>query len=152
MPHGLLEILKYFLLALLWLFFIYAARTVLVDVKRSRPEHDVVEDKRAEERQRRPRHAFRLRVLEPADQRGGVFDVAGDVTLGRSAACSISLDYDAFASSVHARVFQHDGELWLEDLGSTNGTFLNDERLKAPVRLRRGDHVKVGGTVLEVGR
>jgi len=44
------------------------------------------------------------------------------------------------------------GELWLEDLGSTNGTWVNDERLDNPVRLRRGDRVKVGSTILEVAR
>jgi len=49
-------------------------------------------------------------------------------------------------------VFRRSGELWIEDLGSTNGTFLNDERLESPSRLRRGDRVKVGSTILEVAR
>ena len=56
------------------------------------------------------------------------------------------LDDDTFASSIHARVFRRSGELWIEDLGSTNGTWLNDERLEIPVRLRRGDRVKIGST------
>ncbi len=53
---------------------------------------------------------------------------------------------------LRARVFRRSGELWIEDLGSTNGTYLNDERLESPSRLRRGDRVKVGSTILEVAR
>ena len=57
---------------------------------------------------------------------------------------------DTFASSVHARSSSHDGELWLEDLGSTNGTFVNDERLDGPVpaparRSGKGRHDGVRG-------
>jgi pSer/pThr/pTyr-binding forkhead associated (FHA) protein len=64
----------------------------------------------------------------------------------------VPLDDDTFASSIHARVFRRSGELWIEDLGSTNGTWLNEERLGEPVRLRRGDRVKIGSTILEVAR
>ena len=65
---------------------------------------------------------------------------------------SAALEDDTFTSSVHARVYRRNGELWLEDLGSTNGTWLNDERVRIPSRLQRGDRVKVGSTILEVAR
>ena len=52
-------------------------------------------------------------------------------------------------SQVHARVFDRDGTLWIEDLGSTNGTFVNGERSNERVKLRKGDRVQVGETVLE---
>ncbi len=64
----------------------------------------------------------------------------------------MSLEDDTFTSSVHARVYRRNGELWLEDLGSTNGTWLNDARVSEPERLQRGDHVKIGSTILEVAR
>jgi pSer/pThr/pTyr-binding forkhead associated (FHA) protein len=139
------------LLAAIWLFFVYAARMVWVEVRRSRaeqaaqgpPSAPVVADKALE---------LRLRVVDPPQRRGRVFELGDEVTVGRSPGCAVPLDDDTFASSIHARVFRRSGELWLEDLGSTNGTWVNDERLNTPVRLRRGDRVKVGSTVLEVAR
>jgi hypothetical protein len=141
MPHALLQILRYFLLAAIWLFFVYAARMVWVEVRRSRAEQavpapaPVAADKAL---------ALRLRVVDPPHRRGRVFELGEEVTVGRSQGCAVPLDDDTFASSIHARVFRRSGELWLEDLGSTNGTWLNDERLDSPV--------KVGSTILEVAR
>ncbi|MDA8290926.1 MAG: FHA domain-containing protein [Actinomycetota bacterium] len=167
MSHGLLEILRYFLLALIWLFFVYAARIVLVEVRRSRTERGATEGApggppgqaagasgRARSVPAAPERggALRLRIVEPEERRGTAFELGGEITLGRSPGCAVSLEGDAFASSVHARVFRRDGETWLEDLGSTNGTFVNGERVATPVRLRRGDTLKVGHTLLEVGR
>jgi pSer/pThr/pTyr-binding forkhead associated (FHA) protein len=149
-PHALLEILKYFLLAMIWLFFVYAIRMVYVEVRRSRAE-------RPETVQAPPVAAdrsihLRLRVLDPPQRRGRTFDLGDEVTLGRAAGCAVSLEDDTFTSGVHARVFEQNGDLWLEDLGSTNGTFVNNERLERPARLQRGDRVKVGTTVFEVAR
>jgi pSer/pThr/pTyr-binding forkhead associated (FHA) protein len=95
---------------------------------------------------------LRLRVIDPPQRRGRVFELGDEVTVGRSPGCAVPLDDDTIATSIHARVFTRSGELWIEDLGSTNGTFLNDERLDVPARLRRGDRVKVGSTILEVAR
>ena len=142
MPQGLLEILRYFLLALLWLFFIYAGRMVLVDVRRGRIRSSASEGQQGPD-------VLHLRVIEPREQRGRQFDLVGDLTLGRSSACTIVLEDDTFASSVHARVFHDDDDLWLEDLGSKNGTYINDERIAEPVRVRRGDRLKVGSTIFE---
>lgn len=149
-PHSLLEILKYFLLALIWMFFIYATRMVWVEIRRSRPEKvtapvvaPVATDRRV---------PLRLKVVDPPNRRGRTFELGEEVTLGRSPGCAVYLDDDTFTSTVHARVFQRNGELWLEDLRSTNGTYLNDERLAAPTRIQRGDRIKVGSTILEVAR
>jgi hypothetical protein len=145
MSHGFLDVLRFFLIALIWLFFIYAARMVAVEMLRGNAASN-------EDSSNESQAGLRLRVIEPVDERGKVFDLGGEVTLGRSSACVVPLEHDTFASTVHARVFPRNGELWIEDLGSTNGTFLNDRRLGAPVRLKRGDRVKVGRTLLEVGR
>jgi pSer/pThr/pTyr-binding forkhead associated (FHA) protein len=146
-PHSLLEILKYFLLALLWLFFVYATRMVWVELRRSRPAaeeaENVVIDKQV---------PLRLKVVDPPQRRGRVFELGEEVTMGRSPGCAVYLEDDTFASSAHARVYRLNGELWLEDLRSTNGTFLNNEQLEQPARIQRGDRIKVGSTILEVAR
>jgi pSer/pThr/pTyr-binding forkhead associated (FHA) protein len=93
---------------------------------------------------------MRLRVLEPAEGRGRVFELGDEMTVGRASGCAVALD-DAFASQLHARLFRRNGETWIEDLGSTNGTFVNAKKLANPMPLHLGDRLQVGRTVLEVG-
>ena len=93
---------------------------------------------------------MRLRVLEPAEGRGRTFELGEEVTVGRASGCGVALN-DAFTSQLHARVFRRNGETWIEDLGSTNGTFVNAKKLGSPVLLHPGDRLQVGRTVLEVG-
>ena len=62
------------------------------------------------------------------------------------------LTFDTFVSQVHARVYDRDGTLWIEDVGSTNGTYVNGERIAQPVKLGKGDRVQLGETVLEAER
>jgi pSer/pThr/pTyr-binding forkhead associated (FHA) protein len=95
---------------------------------------------------------LRLKVVEPADTRGRIYDVGDEITVGRASGCQIALPDDTFVSQLHARVFRRDGQLYVEDLGSTNGTFLNRKKVSSPVALRRGDRLQVGKTVLEVSR
>jgi pSer/pThr/pTyr-binding forkhead associated (FHA) protein len=59
---------------------------------------------------------------------------------------------DVYSSNLHARLFRRGDQLWVEDLGSTNGTYVNSERIHRPTRLARGDLLQVGGTVFEVAR
>ena len=55
-------------------------------------------------------------------------------------------------SSFHARIYRHDSGWYVEDLGSTNGTYLNQKRVTSPAELRAGDRVKIGKTTLELRR
>jgi hypothetical protein len=97
--------------------------------------------------------AWRLDVREPPARLGQSFAVDTDeVTIGRGGGCAISIPDDTFASTLHARAFRRDDTLWLEDLGSTNGTSVNGAVIGEPVRLRKGDRIGIGGTVFEVGR
>ncbi|MBA2625448.1 MAG: FHA domain-containing protein, partial [Acidimicrobiia bacterium] len=89
--------------------------------------------------------------VEPVEERGRSFDLDGELTVGRAPGCQVALD-DSYVSQLHARVFTRDGGVWVEDLGSTNGTFLNAERVSAPLAVRRGDQLKVGSTVMELKR
>jgi pSer/pThr/pTyr-binding forkhead associated (FHA) protein len=149
-PHSLLEILKYFLLVLLWLFFVYATRMVWVEIRRSKPEKEAVPEGQPVAADKSV--PLKLRVVDPPQRRGRMFELGQEVTLGRSPGCAVYLEDDTFTSSVHARVYRRNGELWLEDLRSTNGTYLNDSRVSEPTRIQRGDRIKVGSTILEVAR
>ena len=70
--------------------------------------------------------------------------------MGRAAGCQVTID-DTYASQLHARVFQRDGQVYVEDLGSTNGTYLNRHKVTGPMQLQRGDKLQIGNTVLELG-
>ena len=72
------------------------------------------------------------------------------LTLGRGGQNTVALDGDEFASARHARVEARADGLWVEDLGSTNGTFVNGARVTTPRRLEPGDVLRVGQTDLRV--
>ena len=75
---------------------------------------------------------------------------AGTV-IGRNPECALVLD-DDFASGRHARIFHRDNAWFVEDLGSTNGTFLGSERLTTPARVESGTTLRIGKTVIELRR
>lgn len=147
----LLNVLKLCLLALLYLFFLRVLRAVWVEVKG--PALAVTAASAAtsvKEHKHGRRHVpTQLKVIAPPEMVGLRFDLAEELTVGRAAGCQITLD-DTFASQVHARVFRRDGQLYVEDLGSTNGTWLNREKVTGPLEMERGDHLQVGNTVLEL--
>jgi hypothetical protein len=80
----------------------------------------------------------------PGHDPGMIYDLGGDVVLGRGDTAEIRLDDDPFASSRHARVYEQGRILVVEDLGSTNGTYLNEELLDGPRPLHPGDRVRIG--------
>lgn len=73
------------------------------------------------------------------------------VLLGRAPSCTLVLD-DDYSSSRHARIYPQGGQWFVEDLGSTNGTFVADQRVEAPTPLPTGTPVRVGQSVLELQR
>lgn len=96
--------------------------------------------------------SWRLVLVEPATEAGATFPVDGEATLGRGGGCTVPLAFDTFVSQVHARAFDRDGALWVEDLGSRNGTFVDDRPVHEPTHVDRGSRIRVGETVLEVER
>ena len=74
------------------------------------------------------------------------------LTIGRSEDNTITLDGDEFASGHHARVESGRDGVWIVDLGSTNGTFVNGERVEGRRQLYRGDLVQIGETELRFER
>ncbi|HZT64777.1 MAG TPA: FHA domain-containing protein [Acidimicrobiales bacterium] len=162
MSDQLLTILKFFLIALVWLFFLRVLRAVWVDLRASDAEAapgpplraatpapaPAPPPRRAGPLGRKP--PSRVRVVEPDEMAGRSFEVSDGMTVGRSSRCDITLDGDSYASSSHARFLFNDGKLWVEDLKSTNGTFVNSSRVDGRAALKRGDRVQIGRTVFEV--
>ncbi|HKX19155.1 MAG TPA: FHA domain-containing protein [bacterium] len=131
-PSLLIVALRYAFLLALVLFVARVLRVVLsdLDVRTAWPAARAV-----------------LVVEAPDASRGREFLVAGEATVGRAPGCAIVLSGD-YVSAHHARLFERDGRVWVEDLGSTNGTLLNGRRVRRPAAMRAGDRLRIGDTVL----
>lgn len=158
MPESLLQILTFFLLLLVWLFLLRVIWAVWSDVRPptatpARPSPPAPPPAAASSvSTAQPMGAARLKVVEPPDRKGQVFDVTDETKIGRASSCDIALADDSYVSQLHARLYRREGTLFIEDLGSTNGTFLNRKKLSGPVSLRRGDRIQIGRTVMEVSK
>jgi hypothetical protein len=167
MPESLLTALKFIFLGLLYLFFIRVIRAVWVELREPKSVQVAVAPPpppagRATARvggaagsARGPwaganHDPERLVLLEPVAQYGQVFELGDELTVGRATGCGVALPDDTFVSTLHARVFRRDGALFVEDLGSTNGTFVNDRPVTGTVPFHKGDRLQVGKTVLEL--
>ena len=97
-----------------------------------------------------PAYGPNLRVVEGPNE-GLVVPLSGELILGRADSADRAFE-DTEISRHHLRVAVEDGEAVVEDLGSTNGTFVGSTRLEHPTRLEAGVPVRVGRTVLELRR
>lgn len=88
---------------------------------------------------------------DPGLSPGTVFSLEGEITFGRGSTNTIVM-VDPFASMDHAAVFSKSGQYWIEDLGSKNGTFINEVRLNNPTVLADGDRIRIGGVTLQFVR
>jgi hypothetical protein len=79
----------------------------------------------------------------PGHEHGMIYDLDGDLVLGRGDHAEIRLE-DPFASARHARIYEQGNSVIVEDLGSTNGTYLNEELLETARPLHPGDRVRIG--------
>lgn len=156
MDEQLLTILKLCLLALLYLFFFRVLRAVWAEIRAPKPVLAPVgvpatpkAAAKAARKAERKAPPVQLAVVSPPELKGRAFPLGDEVTVGRAAGCGVTLD-DTYASQLHARVFSRDGQLFVEDLGSTNGTYLNKQKVQGPQVMRRGDRLQVGNTVLEL--
>lgn len=147
-----LSALKYALFALLFLFIWRSMRWVVRGLS-------VAEAPAAADRGRRGREPgptlppgpSTLTVQGSGDERPRTVRLAASMTVGRAPECELRLD-DTYASQQHARLYAKNDAWFVEDLGSTNGTFVNDQKLAAPAMLQPGDKVRVGQTVMELRR
>jgi hypothetical protein len=141
--------LKLAFLAVLYLFLLWVARSALKDLRRpasagpARPAVDATGIHPAAPGVQGGSRAARLVVDSvPGHDRGMEYDVEDGATLGRGDV-EIHLE-DPFASTRHARLSRQGAVVVLEDLGSTNGTYLNEELLEGPRPLHPGDRIRIG--------
>ncbi len=125
---------------------LFFARVLRVAAVESRPVADGPPKGR-----RRRSGALELEFIEPEERAGERIAVDVAVVIGRGADCDVSLA-DTYLSTRHARIAKDGADLTIEDLGSTNGTYVNEELLRGRALLERGDVVQVGGVLLEVVR
>jgi pSer/pThr/pTyr-binding forkhead associated (FHA) protein len=154
---AVLRVLQWGVIALIFVFFLRVLRAVWVEVSPA-----LIRKTRSERRQERiaarpapaepKRKQLFLRVLEPEAHQDETFDLDDELTIGRSPGCGVPTPDDIYASTVHARLFRQKDQLWVEDLGSTNGTYVNSERISQAHRLGKGDVLQAGSTVFEVTR
>lgn len=152
--------LKFGFLAVLYLFLLWTARSALKDLRRSAtdgPQQAGYNDatglysaggSATPGADAQPR----LRVESAAGlQAGAAYDLSDGALLGRGDEADIVLQ-DSFASTRHARLAPHGDVIVLEDLGSTNGTYLNEEPLRGPQPLHPGDRIRIGDSVFTFER
>ncbi|MDP9067738.1 MAG: FHA domain-containing protein [Actinomycetota bacterium] len=153
MPDLVLDLLKYVFLAVLYIFIARAVRAIYLEL---RPAAAAAPAPRRSAAQPTPaprgkNKSIRKAAVVEGDKKGRTFDLTNEFIIGRADKCHLVLD-DSYVSQMHARIFPRDDSYLVEDLGSTNGTYLNRRRITSPTQLQRGDHVKIGKTVLEMRR
>ena len=162
MSEQLLTVLKLCLLALLYLFFLRVLRAVWSEVtppkvatadtgggRRAKAPKTKSPKAKAAKTRRGASVPTRLVIVEPAERAGAEFALGPELTVGRAGGCSIVLD-EQYVSQVHCRIFIRDGSVFAEDLGSTNGTWVNGSRAVGQMPARLGDRIQIGNVVMEV--
>lgn len=152
MPVIVLDLLKYAFLVILYLFIARAVRAIYVELRppaRATASRPITPAPSRQQSRRTKKTPARVVLLDGASKGGKTFPLGEELLIGRAEKCQIVLT-DSYASQMHARIFTKDGEHMIEDLGSTNGTYLNRHKVTTPTSLSRGDQIKIGKTVLEL--
>ena len=155
-----LTLIRVAFLAVLWLFVIAAIGVVRTDllgtvagkVRRGRNQVAPMQQPRPPRPARPGRGTPRFLVVTEGALAGVSIDLADQqVTMGRANDATLVLN-DDYASTYHARIFPQDGQWLVEDLGSTNGTYLDRQKVIRPTPVPVGVPIRIGKTVLELRR
>lgn len=153
MPESALTLLKFVFLALVYLFLFFVVRVVLRELRAPALAPAGGGAAQPTRRKAAPPKAFAtLRVVAPESRKGELVAIDGEITVGRGGGCALVLADDHYASTVHARVFRRGKDLYVDDLESRNGTFVNGKRITSTTKLTRNDRVQFGQTVCDVVR
>lgn len=147
--------LKFAFLALLWLFILFAGNVIRTDLFGRRVPATALPAEPAPARVREPRRSRRAKAapttlrITQGKQQGLTMALGESLRIGRAADCQLILD-DDYVSTRHARIYATPRGLMVEDLGSTNGTYVNNERVGSPVAFGRDDTLRIGRTLMVV--
>jgi hypothetical protein len=137
-------LLKFAFIGVLYLFLLWIARSALKDL--ARPPGAPGRGRKRRGRDEMPPGRAVLVARGGGGLSAGVaFALDGSLTIGRSPQMDVQID-DRFASGRHARIYERDGFFYVQDMGSTNGTYLNGERLGSEELLRAHDSIRIGDT------
>lgn len=136
MPALFLNLLKLLFIAVLFVFLWQIARSIRIHLGPA-PTSRVA------------RAGGEMVVVRSDTLRGQRFTLGRPQVIGRSAEADIVVD-DAYASEFHFRIGIQDGNVVVNDLGSTNGTYVNGRRVTVPTSVGKGDSVQIGKTIFEV--
>jgi pSer/pThr/pTyr-binding forkhead associated (FHA) protein len=152
-----ITIIKVVYLALLWLFILSAVSVIRSDLfgktvrvpEQPQPQ-ELESPPRPPRRAKRQRGEPRVLMISQGNQAGLAADLAGGmIMIGRGADCQLILE-DDYVSTRHARVVSTPNGIYVEDLGSTNGTYVNGQRITAPTTITLADSVRIGKTILRL--
>ena len=152
-----LTIIKVVYLALLWLFILSAVSVIRSDLfgktvrAADQPQPQELETPPPPSRRgKRQRGEPRVFVISQGNQAGLSAELSGGVIMiGRGADCQLILD-DDYVSTRHARVVSTPDGIYVEDLGSTNGTYVNGQRITAPTTITLADTVRIGKAMMRL--
>ena len=154
-----LTLMKVAFLAVLWLFVIAAAGVIRADLWGSKAAAKATRPRKAAQPARQPRAAAPPRprradptklVITEGARAGTTLDLVGtEITMGRANDVTLPLG-DDYSSGRHARLFSQNGQWFVEDLGSTNGTFLGRAKVSRPEPVPVGVPIRIGKTVIEL--
>ncbi|HZO66698.1 MAG TPA: FHA domain-containing protein [Kribbellaceae bacterium] len=153
-----LTLIKLGFLALLWMFVLSVLSVIRSDLfgakidARAAAAVPDAKPSKASKQQKKKRGQPRTLTIADGPQAGVSAQLGTEpVIIGRGSDCQIKLD-DDYSSTRHARLFLSDGQWWVEDLGSTNGTYLNGQRLTRPVAAEIGGSIRIGRTTLNLAK
>lgn len=150
MPPIVLTTLKFLFIALLYLFIARSIRIIYLDLVGPRVPKQQGQSSGTKPVRRTKGAPKAVAVLE-AGKPERIFSLEDELTFGRAEHASVQLD-DTYVSTIHTRLFMKDGQWFVEDVGSTNGTYLNRVKVTSPTPIAIGDEVRVGKTIVSVRR
>jgi hypothetical protein len=153
--------LKFGFLAVLYLFLLWVSRSALRDLTRGQDagaSSEPVDAPGGRRSREEPQDGGMLAHMSPhltvvaalGREPGDVIDIPDGATMGRGDSADINVD-DPFASSAHARIYARGDFMQLEDMGSTNGTYLNGRPVRGAERLKEADMIRIGDTEYRYG-
>ena len=147
------QVLRFGFLALLWIFIFATLRVVRADLAGAGTPRSTVPTRPAAQQRPRPKRGGMAltHLLDPVGGLAGPrITLAGQpIMIGRANDSTLVLT-DDYASTRHARLVSRDGDWYVEDLGSTNGTYLDRTKVTAPTLIPPGVPIRIGKTVLEL--